>query len=121
MSLEKCSLCTNMEDPRFGAQTAGRHFPLCDGCGGPENQEQARLLFDRLAALPLPPPVRCENFAGGAQCPGDATHTVRIDLDDGTYESELCGQCFDGFRDEMRKRGMPPRNDASEHKGTDHG
>jgi hypothetical protein len=28
-------------------------------------------------------------------------------LDDGEYESQLCGACFEGFSEEMNKRGMP--------------
>lgn len=54
MSLEKCALCPNTEDPRFGATFAGIRYPLCDGCGGPETYEQEKALAERLAALPPP-------------------------------------------------------------------
>lgn len=52
MTLEKCALCTNPEDPRFGAVLRDVRYPLCDGCGGPESEGEARRLFDALAALP---------------------------------------------------------------------
>lgn len=57
---------------------------------------------------------QCENYGGGARCPRQATHRVRLDLEDGEYESEVCAECFDGFRAEMIKRGMPPRNEATD-------
>lgn len=50
--LERCALCPNMEDPRFGATFRGVRHPLCDGCGGPENEEQRKQLAERLAAIP---------------------------------------------------------------------
>lgn len=53
--LDKCALCTNEEDPRFGATFRGRRYPLCDGCGGPENEKEERELAERLAAVPPPP------------------------------------------------------------------
>ena len=52
MSLQKCSLCSEMEDPRFGCVLRGRRYPLCDGCGGPENEEQLKALVALLSALP---------------------------------------------------------------------
>lgn len=55
--LEKCTLCSNKEDPRFGAWLGEIRYPLCDGCGGPENEEQKRRLFDALRALPGQPNV----------------------------------------------------------------
>lgn len=33
MSLEKCTLCDNLEDPRFGLMSKeGVFYALCDGC-----------------------------------------------------------------------------------------
>ena len=51
--LKKCALCENMEDPRFGSTYRGVRWPLCDGCGGPENREQQQALAKRLDALPI--------------------------------------------------------------------
>ena len=54
MTLEKCAICPNTEDPRFGFTLEGTTYPLCDGCGGPENEAQRRDLIERLASLPPP-------------------------------------------------------------------
>jgi hypothetical protein len=48
------ALESNMEDPRFGATFSGVRHPLCDGCGGPENEEQGKRLAERLAAIAQP-------------------------------------------------------------------
>lgn len=49
--LDDCSLCANKEDPRFGDVVDGRSFPLCDGCGGPENVAQMTELVAKLRAV----------------------------------------------------------------------
>lgn len=56
---------------------------------------------------------QCENYAGGSRCPSTATHQIRLSLDDGEYESALCSACFEGFRSEMIKKGLPPRNESA--------
>lgn len=62
---------------------------------------------------PVPTPVvRCENYGSGSQCANDATHCVRFWTDGDEYESSLCPACFAGFREEMIKNGMMPRNEV---------
>lgn len=59
--------------------------------------------------------TRCENegsSVGNAQCPNDATHRVKIRHGDDDYETFLCSTCFAGFREEMIKSGLAPRNEA---------
>lgn len=63
MILEKCALCEHPSDPRFGAVVDRRSFELCDGCGGPENAQEAADLFARLRALPV---EESSSAAGGS-------------------------------------------------------
>ena len=49
---------------------------------------------------------------GGKPCSNAATHRVLIAHDGDDYESFLCPECFTGFREEMVKSGMPPRNEG---------
>lgn len=58
---------------------------------------------------------QCENeggIVGNKPCANEATH--RIVLTDGAddYESFLCPACFTGFREEMIKQGLRPKNEA---------
>lgn len=60
--------------------------------------------------------TQCENMGsivGNKQCPNESTH--RIVLTDGgdDYESFLCPTCFTGFREEMVKQGLRPKNEAA--------
>lgn len=59
-------------------------------------------------------PRPCENegtSVGGKPCPNAATHRVTFWEGQDEYESFLCGECFVGFREEMIKIGLRPRNE----------
>jgi hypothetical protein len=96
MTLKKCALCENMEDPRFGYTYLGRSYPLCDGCGGPENVEQRKQLRERLSALPWSPPF-CATLIEDVACPQCEAESVHVRehetyLDSSDYEA-FCGDC----------------------------
>jgi len=85
MALEKCALCTNKEDPRFGFRLNTVRYPLCDGCGGPETEEQQIRLVKRLLdAIPAPPieelaPLAARIAKGRAKCANGCTVLSLLD------------------------------------------
>ena len=57
----------------------------------------------------------CENegtSVGNKSCSRPATHRVTFSQGEDEYESFLCPECFQGFRDEMIASGLPPRNEV---------
>lgn len=57
----------------------------------------------------------CENegeSVGNKPCGKAATHRVTIWRGEDEYESFLCPECFVGFREQMVKSGLPPRNES---------
>lgn len=54
------------------------------------------------------PSERCENWAGGEQCPVEATRRVQATIDGSLCETSLCAPCFELLREELAKLGSVP-------------
>ena len=59
----------------------------------------------------------CENegtSVGSKPCVNAATHRVLVAHKGDDYESFLCTDCSTGFREEMIRQGLRPRNEPAE-------
>lgn len=52
MSLQRCTLCPNVEDPRWGLVIDDVRAPLCEGCSPmPASMDEIREVADRIREI----------------------------------------------------------------------
>jgi hypothetical protein len=95
-SLKKCTLCDDLEDPRWGLSHNGIRYPLCDGCAPEPGREAAdgRVNPSRDSTC-----VVCGYTGDG----GTGRWACHVDED---CTSVCCGQCWRTYQRDKGARKM---------------